>query len=300
MEHRKLYIIGNGFDLHHGILTGYGNFKKFVQRHEPDLLKNVEAYLPAGEEWCDLEVALAELDVDNIITDLEQFMPSYGAEDWSDSGHHDFQFEVERLAECLSITLLRQFEKWIRQVRIPTPATARRRLRTLDPNARFLTFNYTPTLQKVYGVSESHVLHIHGRADSQDKDLILGHARNPQEKRSLNDRPDIAEIDTRLMEANNILDEYFSKTFKPSARLLEEHRPFFDGLVGVQEVVILGHSLSQVDGAYFHRLLSVPGISSACWKLACRANDDKHTKNARLQQLGVEVRNITICSWSEL
>jgi hypothetical protein len=74
---------------------------------------------------------------------------------------------------------------------------------------RFLTFNYTPTLQRLYGVPESNVLHIHGRANLPDSDLIFGHAWNPQERRSLNDRPDIAEIDTRLMEAHDIIDGYF-------------------------------------------------------------------------------------------
>ena len=54
------------------------------QRHDPDLFKSVGAYLPAGDEWGDLELALASLDVDNIISDLEHFMPSYGADD-SDS-----------------------------------------------------------------------------------------------------------------------------------------------------------------------------------------------------------------------
>lgn len=123
---RTLYIIGNGFDRHHGIRSGYEHFQKFVERHAPDVFKNVEAYLPAGDEWGDLEFALANLDMGNIISDLEHLMPSYGADDWSDAGHHDFQYEVERVAECLSTTLKRRFMDWIRQVPIPTLATARR------------------------------------------------------------------------------------------------------------------------------------------------------------------------------
>ena len=63
---RALYIIGNGFDRHHEILSGYEHFKKNVRRHDPDLLKSVGAYLPAGDKWGDLELAPANLDVDNI------------------------------------------------------------------------------------------------------------------------------------------------------------------------------------------------------------------------------------------
>jgi hypothetical protein len=80
-----------------------------VQRYDHDLLKVVEHYLPVGEDWGDLELVLAKLDVDNIINDLEHLMPSYGVDDWSDSGHHDFQCEVDRVVKCLSTTLKRQF-----------------------------------------------------------------------------------------------------------------------------------------------------------------------------------------------
>jgi len=268
MEDRKLYIIGNGFDLQHGIPSEYRDFKKFVREHDFGLLKAIENYLPTvRKDWKDLESALAEIDVGSIIDDLEHFMTPYGDDDWGDSGHHDFQYEVGRVIECLSIELRQRFGQWIRQVPIPTPATALRRLQTIDPTDRFLTFNYTLTLQKLYGVPDTHVLHIHGRANLPDDDLVLGHAWNPQERQSLNDRPDIEEIDTRLMEAHGILDKYFSATFKPSARLIQENRPFFERLTNLEEVCVHGHSLSKVDELYFHALLAIPDISSARWQL---------------------------------
>lgn len=300
MNDRKLYIVGNGFDRHHRILSDYKHFKKFVQQHDSDLLKAVEHYLPAGENWSDLEFALAKLDVGSIIDDLEHFAASYGADDWSDSGHHDFQYEVDRIVEGLSKRLMCRFGQWIRQLRIPTPETARKHLRTIDPTARFLTFNYTPTLQKLYGVPETHVLHIHGRANLPDNELILGHAWNPQERQSLNDRPDIAEIDTRLMEAQNTLDGYFSKTFKPSARLIEENRPFFDQFTNLEEVCVLGHSLSSVDEPYLRALLKIPGIPSTRWRIPCRNASEVHDKVKRLRELGVLASSITTCFWRDL
>jgi hypothetical protein len=300
MESRKLYIIGNGFDLWHGIPSYFWQFKEFVRKHDGDLLKAVDDYLPVDENWYELESALAEIDVGSMIDDLEQFMTPYGADDWSDSNHHNFQYEVGRIVECLSTELRRRFGQWICELPIPTPTTATQRLQTIDPTARFLTFNYTSTLLELYGVPDTHVLHIHGSANLPDNDLILGHAWNPKGRQSLNDRPDIEEIDTRLMEAQSILDGYFSKTFKPSARLIDEHRPFFDRLVDLEEICILGHSLSEVDELYFRTLLAIPGIASARWQLACRPADDKRKKNARLQELGVQASNIIICSWSDI
>ncbi|WP_234697614.1 AbiH family protein, partial [Pseudomonas syringae] len=95
---KTLYIIGNGFDLNHGLPTGYGHFKAHVRDHDREVYDWVEEYLPAGESWADLEMAFAELDTDHIVSSLEHFMGSYSDDDWSDSGHHDFQYEVDRVA----------------------------------------------------------------------------------------------------------------------------------------------------------------------------------------------------------
>ena len=73
----------------------FSEFKGFVEVHDSDLLKAIQDYLPADEDWSDLELALADIDVDSIVQDHEHLMMPYGAEDWSDSGHHDFQHEVE-------------------------------------------------------------------------------------------------------------------------------------------------------------------------------------------------------------
>ncbi|OYY26063.1 MULTISPECIES: AbiH family protein [unclassified Acidovorax] len=59
MTFSKLYVIGNGFDLWHGIPSSYREFKSFVQEHDRDLFNAVENYLPAGKDWSDLESALA-------------------------------------------------------------------------------------------------------------------------------------------------------------------------------------------------------------------------------------------------
>jgi hypothetical protein len=300
MGNNKLYIIGNGFDLQHEIPSEYCDFKAFVHESHPYLLKAVEDYLPAGDDWRHLERALAEIDVESIVDNLEHLMPSYGADDWSDSGHHDFQYEVGRLVKCLSIELRQQFGQWIRQVPIPTPATTQRHLQTIDPTACFLTFNYTPTLQELYDIPDTHILHIHGRANLPDNDLVLGHAWNPHQRRSLNDRSDIAEIDTRLVEANALIDDYFSATFKPSSRLIQEHSPFFERLAHLEEVCVLGHSVSTEDEAYYHALLALPGVAAARWRVACYFSSDFQTMPGRLLKLGVEAGRIATCSWSDV
>jgi hypothetical protein len=296
----RLYIVGNGFDLWHGMPTSLWHFKEFVGVHDSELLKAVQNYLPADDDWSDLELALANIDVDSIVHDNEHFMTAYGAVDWSDSGHHDFQYEISRVVETLSKELRRRFGEWIRRVPVPSLATAETHLHSIDPRSLFLTFNYTSTLEKLYFIPHTHILHIHGRAEFPDSELVLGHAWNPLEKPSLNKRPDIDDIDTRLMEANIILEKYFIATFKQSDRLLREHRPFFERLTDLEEVCVLGHSLSSVDELYFRSLLATRGAASARWQVACHSDRDFRTLPARLAQLGVQAERIFPCSWSDI
>ena len=61
---KHLYIIGNGFDLHHGINSSYKNFQEWMHENNPDVIEKVdEIYGFCDEEWwSDFENQLASLD----------------------------------------------------------------------------------------------------------------------------------------------------------------------------------------------------------------------------------------------
>lgn len=157
----------------------------------------------------------------------------------------------------------------------------------MDPSALFFNFNYTSTLSQLYGIDPQQILHIHGRADDSDEELVLGHAWDPRSRRSLNDRPDIEEVDTRMVEANDIIDDYFSSTFKRSEELIRQHSAFFDALTNIEQVVVLGHSLSEVDALYFQALLGRPSVATSQWTVACRKAEEWPAKQARLIEMGL-------------
>lgn len=295
-----LYIIGNGFDLWHGIPSSLASFKDYVRGRDRDIYREIGDYLPTREDWSDLETALADLDVDVIIENLGHFMGDYGADEWSDSGHHDFQYEVENLVDRLSVGMRRRFGEWIRCLPIPNWEKAPQRLASLDPGAAFLNFNYTSTLSTTYGIASKHVLFIHGCAALADKDLVLGHAWDPKGRKPFNDREDIAEIDTRLVEANELLDAYFSETFKRSDVLIAENAPFFESLENVRNVFVLGHSLANVDAAYFKALLAQPAVATARWSIACRNLEEWPAKHDQLARLGLSPLLAHPISWSAL
>lgn len=250
----KLFIIGNGFDLHHDIPSRYSQFGAYLKTASPTIFEYVEKYLFQEEDlWSVFEERLAYLDDDQIIEEAEQFLVSYGAEDWSDSYHHDFEYEIEQVVGGLSKKLRDHFATWVRTLPIPTQKRGGL-VRCVDPKSRFLNFNYTPTLQRLYAVSDKNVLHIHGSASNPNDSIILGHGweRSLQETLSLQVDED---TDTRVAGGYKLIDDYFSETLKNSASIIQKEKAYFVGLKDVTDVWVLGHSLSEVDYPYFEQII---------------------------------------------
>ena len=250
MNHKVLYIVGNGFDLHHQIKSSYSEFGKYVKRVDSELYETFEEYFSFDDIWSDLEKYLADFDADLLLDNSSMFFVPYSDEEWSDAYHHDYQYEVDRVVTALSVTLKRRFTTWVTRLQIPDSRSFTGTLLNLDRNSLYLTFNYTHTLQKLYGVPPENVLHIHNEAMSEESDLVLGHARNPGGVKSRNDIPDIEDQDIRITEANEIIDRYFSATYKPTKEIIEKHSEFFSNLKAVEQINVMGHSLSDIDLPY--------------------------------------------------
>jgi hypothetical protein len=57
--HDRLIIIGNGFDLYHGIKSSYYNFKEYLYNNSHiNFLISIEKYIPSDELWSNFEQAL--------------------------------------------------------------------------------------------------------------------------------------------------------------------------------------------------------------------------------------------------
>lgn len=298
MTSQNLYIIGNGFDLHHGLPTQYSQFKEYLEKVDQEVYDWVDTYIAIDEYWAELEVSLAQLDTANIVSDLEGFLVPYSDENWRDSGHHDFQYEVENVATGLSGTLKQHFADWIRSIAIPERSEIPGLLTSLDKKAAYLTFNYTSTLAKLYDIAPENILHIHGEGEDESSELVLGHAWSAQVRPSLQRGLD-EDADPRVMEAMGILDDYFEKTFKPSAKIIEQHAQYFSSLKSVTQVIVLGHSLSKVDEAYFVALVEALQASPS-WTVAVRSHNEDVERAACLAEFGVPAESIDFKLWSQL
>jgi Bacteriophage abortive infection AbiH len=160
-----LYIIGNGFDLHHGIPSAYSAFGRYLAERDRATAEFVARYFYVNSDfWSEFEERLASFDSDKLVEDAAQFLVPYSADDWSDAYHHDYQYEIGRVVSALTETMRARFAEWVRQLPIPNPAAIGAVRLSIDATATFLNFNYTSSLQRLYAVPDAQILHIHGSA----------------------------------------------------------------------------------------------------------------------------------------
>ena len=276
----RLVVIGNGFDLAHGLHTKYSDFMEYLCSYEkePEIIYDrfvrldsvlprdqekhrfydaISKYIPEQDLWSSFEEALSFLDYEQIQEDNSCYFLDYGDDNWRDSANHDFQYMIEEdLAFAKDIS--HYFSEWILHINTSVPPVVSSNI--LNRNCLFLNFNYTDTLEKVYAIPASNILYIHGNA-LRGNNLILGHhdatlfqektipAFNAAEEQGVY-MEDIEE-DFRLQEAREIIKDYFRKTYKDTASIIRYNQSFFNSLTTVNEVYIFGHSLSEIDFDYF-------------------------------------------------
>ena len=63
----KLYVIGNGFDLHHGMPCGYADIIAWLQGYRPDLHSSLNRIYGdcSGNNWSDFENSLGGFNLDD-------------------------------------------------------------------------------------------------------------------------------------------------------------------------------------------------------------------------------------------
>ncbi len=292
----RLYIIGNGFDIRHGLPTGYKHFKSYVAKNDQELYDSIEEYIPAGDEWNELESALGEIDYELILQNSEMFLASYNTDDWSDAYHHDYQYEIDKITRMLSARLKKQFADWVKGINIADADNSEQYIPPIPRESLYFSFNYTNTLQQIYAVPDEQIIHIHGNC-SYDDDLILGHSFRVEKSLNPYIGPD---QDTRIAEAYDSIDEYFGNTFKPSEDIIEdiikEERVFFSSLKNVDEVIVLGHSLAEVDGKYFAEI-NKSIQENARWIVALYRGEEK---SGSLEDYDVRDSNISYVQYEDI
>lgn len=298
-----LIIIGNGFDLHHGLPTSYKGFAEYLRSHDLSLLDNLErviSFTPSdGDIWSRLEENLAHIDMDYIDDLMREYIPSLASDDY----YKDMdacQLEAERWVSSLTTDLRHQFSNYISDANNKEARVGS--LLKIDANSLFISFNYTRTLERFYNIDEDSILYIHGTFDDEGN-IVLGHATDP--KTFVKEKPDESmpeglsdeqkemwydDMSNRhipfLDEARDELASYYARSFKNTKEIIERNKDFFGKLSAVRSLYVLGHSMSDVDIIYFEKFKQF--LSHSCrWFVSYYTENDKNNLISALEALGL-------------
>lgn len=189
----RLWVIGNGFDLFHGLHTRYLDYKAYICQHNPcrrdHCVKKPEELscedcgncckakndkcdcpvkkfydLPRGEMkedlWCDLEESCT-IDLDGLLKPLKGWVKTKR----NSLGESGAEILAHRSLDFMPVFAGNYLYDWLTDVEKRELSRKGRNDRAIDIDGAdvFLTFNYTNTLRQLYSIPEDQILHVHGR-----------------------------------------------------------------------------------------------------------------------------------------
>lgn len=238
-----LYILGNGFDVAHGIKSRYSDFEEWVKlKGNQRLVDMMDRFFSNRHSlWNDIETALGEYYEESIFEwcrpdeNIDYDHPTRSIAAVEDSPDWIFKPILDEFLES--------FIQWVDSIDISQAKPQQ----TLDKSSKYLTFNYTETLEEIYGISSQHILHIHGSRLVKSDAYIIGH--NNVKSENLHDTTDgefYFEQDTK----NKIIG-WMNELHKNPRYHIRRNQHFFQSLNNITHVVVKGHSLNEIDWPYF-------------------------------------------------
>ncbi|KAA0768163.1 MULTISPECIES: bacteriophage abortive infection AbiH family protein [Bacillus cereus group] len=279
----KLFILGNGFDRAHGLPTSYEHFREYLVKTYPkasglkptydvsikdmpdgeigvdnneaiafiiNTINNVE-----GEEWCNVESSLADLPLEDYLSDLEDLFDLDVDKELTRNVHRN-----EDASSAMYQVMLKFHDflvDWVQTIDIKKTSPKEKFEKLIDSeNDYFLTFNYTYVLEDIYGADGDNVCHIHGAQYDCASDIFFGHG---------DVRDDFESCHTGATES---LQKIHKLLEKDTHEALRRAKYFFDELSSVHEIYSHGFSFSPVDLVYLNRICKICNTEKCTWYLS--------------------------------
>ena len=288
--YNNLYIIGNGFDLHHGIPSSYKDYQNWLIKNDGALFDDILKYYGAynKEWWSGFETNLGHPDVNDYIDNTAfQNYPNFGSDDFRDRDYYAGEFQAEDEIGKLVSGIKNSFQEWVKQ--FPKPDCGRKIVLDLK-NSFFINFNYTDTLHLLYNVPKNDILSIHGHIDN-DEELVLGHNRSYQElyadcspdfPECPSDIEEIEKWNEEMAERDDFIHQSIrgavvnqvSGLRKDTAGIIKNNRKIFEELRKVKDVHVYGFSFSDIDLPYLDEILRNLKRCNVKWTVSYYSDSD--------------------------
>ena len=284
---KTLYIIGNGFDIAHGLGTNYESFREWLlEKGHSYFVENMEMFFSHWDRegqrdqlWYDFERAIGACDFEETYDMFAQQSMEYfgeGVEYLRDiKNTSDEHFTIPLLYEMPQL-----FTQWIenKNAKIANIGNEKLRLKNIAEEDIFLTFNYTDTLEQAYDIPSSNICHIHNRVSAGEQPIV-GH----NIKFKINVPYDMTKGESELKQSlADVLNSY-QKNYKSN---INRNLDFFNQIDNeVENICCYGHSLGEIDLPYFKNIKKRISDSAHWIFYIYRGEDDElfmRNKNAVL------------------
>ena len=307
-----LYIIGNGFDRHHDVESGYNSFRDWLKRNDTELYDVYSSVCRYDALWSDFENGLAYVDRDYFINFAEAFLPDYSKDpdDWQMA---DIllagDWARDKAYELIS-DLKTAFYKWIKSLKAPKSYESKKVF--LDFDARYLTFNYTDFLESKYGIDPANIKYIHGNRLYGKNSLVVGHGGDDKAfdkwwNAKQYDKPRYGRKGKRFFKRDHAwktyrsqlpeyegiaegVQEYYEESRKPVERIIRDNEAYFSDLYDVETIYVLGFSFNPIDIPYIRKIIECNDApESIRWNVSHYNDEEKEKFQQILTNLGINV-----------
>ena len=171
----------------------------------------------------------------------------------------------------------------------------------------FLTFNYTKTLEDIYGIDAKRIYHIHGIIDDKDS-MKFGHGLGKVELNDMlkSQEPRIDEVWNKKLNRMIRLQivtpkhkelaafstiESIVSLKKDVEKCIEKNKRFFNEILDVERIYVYGFSFSSIDMPYLEKIIRRTKPETH-WVISWYLQDDKR----RIMDFVIryDIQNITM------
>jgi hypothetical protein len=317
----KLYIIGNGFDLHHCIPSRYSDFKIWLEENDLETLCQMEEIFGSIEPewWNEFETNLGNpfpvrQYAENVAFENQ---PDYASDTYRDRDLYAAEIEVENKLGGLINALKCDFQEWASLL----PFGDGSLMLKLDKiDSLFLSFNYTLTLEKMYCISADRVKHIHGSLIDKES-IVVGHGCDYSSFRSnLEDELPESPKDLPFEEyeewyedvVSQYSDDYPTSMAKDAAAsvmsimqknvssIIDKNMNFFHALKNVKKICIYGFSFAEVDLPYLLEVFKNVNIKTIELEVSYFTDNDKRKIETYCKQLNPKPAKVSLVKLADI
>ena len=299
-DESTLLVLGNGFDIMHGVKSSYYNFRDSMGKHNR-LRTTLEEYIDTEDLWADFEYSLSRIDVNKMANQavVDTMLDVFDGYDPYESAASFFG-AIDSVAlpmNVISGELPGRFRKWVNTLVLGTDD---RPLAKMIKNPYVLCFNYTEFIETAYCVDHEKVCYIHGLRTNPKDTLFIGHLEGASDDMyEINDNKVNSTYSPIIDIAQNFAVDKIADGDKSLTKYCDEiisnHNEFFNRLENIKKIIVIGHSLSEVDMDYFKKVIEVnKNKNSISWFFSCYGLRDLKQIDHFVDAINIDKTEVTV------